>query len=436
MTTPTARWILTGIVVLWGSSLVTEPTDSGGQQVLAASPEGLAEIPEFHKSFATAKQPLVRKSAEVQAYEGFEKPKNRKTQLAASESVIRTSHLVDCQSCESVLESACDSDAGCCSSKAGGIDFGGWVQMGYHSGSDGVFNDEPDNFNLHQTWLYAEKVADGRNGLGFGFRADVMYGTDADDTDSDGNKPGNWDFENGFDHGPYGFALPQLYVEMAKGDFSLKVGHFFTIMRYERVTSPDNFFYSRSKAMDWIEPRTHTGALGTYAMSDDTNIYAGWTLGWDTGFDQRDGGSNFLGGFSTSVTDHATFTYVTTAGDLGREGEGYGHMLLLDIALTCKLNYVLQSDFQDMDEDNGDTDNDVAITQYLFYNINNTYAVGGRFEWIKQIDNGDDVDSQFQTTLGVNIRPRDNLVIRPEVRLQSDHIYDDAPFGIDAILVF
>jgi len=350
---------------------------------------------------------------------------------------LLTDQLAKMSCCGESSGCAFECAAGCCAADAAGIEFGGWTQIGYHSGSDGVFNDEPDHLNLHQSWLYAEKIADGRNGLGFGFRADVMYGIDADDTDSDGNNPGVWDYRNGFDHGPYGFALPQLYVEMASGDLSVKAGHFFTIMRYERVTSPDNFFYSRSKALDWCEPRTHTGVLSTYAVSDDTNIYAGWTLGWDTGFDQRDGGSNFLGGFSTSVMDNATFTYVTTAGDLGREGEGYGHMLLLDVAVTCNLNYVLQSDYQNMDEGDGDTDNDVAITQYMFYTINDTYAVGARFEWIKQIDNGgDDIESQFQTTLGVNIRPADNLVIRPEVRLQSDHIHEDTPFGIDAIVIF
>ena len=344
---------------------------------------------------------------------------------------------------DQLAKMSCCGESSCCASECAegcrvaetdGIEFGGWIQMGYHSGSDGAFNDEPDHLNLHQSWLYAEKVADGRNGLGFGFRADLMYGTDADDTDSEGNNPGNWDYRNGFDHGPYGFALPQLYVEMASGDLSIKAGHFFTIMRYERVTSPDNFFYSRSKTLDWCEPQTHTGVLSTYAVADDTNIYAGWTLGWDTGFDQRDGGSNFLGGFSTSVTDNSTFTYVTTAGDLGREGEGYSHMLLWDVAVTRNLNYVLQSDYQNIDDD-GELDGDWGINQYMFYTINDTYAVGARFEWITD-DDGDERDSQFQTTLGVNIRPADNLVIRPEVRLQSEHIYEDTPFGIDAILIF
>jgi len=338
-------------------------------------------------------------------------------------------------------ESACGDESsccvsecgeGCCTTDTGGITFGGWLQAGYHTGEDGVFNDNQDNINLHQGWLYAEKVADGSNGVGFGFRADVMYGTDADDTDSEGNNPGTWDYRNGFGNGEHRFALPQLYVEMASGDLSIKAGHFFTIMSYERVTSPDNFFYSRSKSLDWIEPRTHTGALGTYAVSCDTNVYAGWTLGWDTGFDQREGGSNFLGGFSTAVTDNATFTYVTTVGDLGEEGEGYAHMLLLDVAITSKLNYVIQSDFEDVQEPNGDTDNDVAITQYLFYDVNESSAVGARFEW-----SNDDGESQFQTTLGVNVRPTENVVIRPEVRFQPDsNNYDKTVFGVDAILVF
>ncbi|MCH2203956.1 MAG: porin [Fuerstiella sp.] len=345
-------------------------------------------------------------------------------------------------------ESACGDESscslaecgeGCCATGAGGITFGGWTQVGYHNGGDGVFNDESGSINLHQGWLYAERVADGRNGLDFGFRADVMYGIDADETDSSGNNPGNWDYRNGFDHGPYGFALPQLYVEMASGDLSVKAGHFFTIMSYERVTSPDNFFYSRSRSLDWIEPQTHTGALATYAVSCDTNVYAGWTLGWDTGFDQRDGGSNFLGGFSTAVTDNATFTYVTSAGNHGRDGEGYAHMLLLDVAVTCKLNYVIQSDFEDVVED-GETDNDVAITQYLFYDVNDTFSVGGRFEWIEERDSDGDWGSQFQTTLGVNVRPTDNIVIRPEVRIQPDtdnnNGHEKTVFGVDAILVF
>ncbi|MEM7316887.1 MAG: outer membrane beta-barrel protein, partial [Planctomycetota bacterium] len=81
---------------------------------------------------------------------------------------------------------------------------GGWVQAGYHNRANGLFNNHPDRFNVHQTWLYAERAADpSKNGIDWGFRADVVYGVDAADTQAFGNNPGTWDFDNGFDHGIY-----------------------------------------------------------------------------------------------------------------------------------------------------------------------------------------------------------------------------------------
>jgi len=94
--------------------------------------------------------------------------------------------------CESVDPCCAE---GCCAAEDNGITLGGWVQMGYHNGvtpnaaapfDAGSFNNHPNRVNLHQGWLYAEKVADGSNGLDFGFRADVMYGVDAADTQSFG----------------------------------------------------------------------------------------------------------------------------------------------------------------------------------------------------------------------------------------------------------
>ena len=90
--------------------------------------------------------------------------------------------------------------------------------------------------------MYAEKVADGSQGLDWGFRADVMYGIDSADTQAFGNNPGRWDFINGWDFGgTYGWAMPQLYGEIAAGDFSVIIGHFYTLLGYEVVTAPDNF---------------------------------------------------------------------------------------------------------------------------------------------------------------------------------------------------
>ena len=67
------------------------------------------------------------------------------------------------------------------------LNMGGWMQFGYTSESTTLFNNQPDRINTHQIWLFAEEVADGSDGVGFGFRIDAMYGTDAADTQSFGN---------------------------------------------------------------------------------------------------------------------------------------------------------------------------------------------------------------------------------------------------------
>ena len=307
-----------------------------------------------------------------------------------------------------------------------------------------MFNSRPGKWGNHQSWIYAEKVADGSCGLDWGFRADFMYGLDADDTQAFGNNDGRWDFDSSdpnywSNHGSFGFAIPQLYAELAYGDWSVIAGHFYTLLGYEVVTAPDNFFYSHAYTMYNSEAFTHTGVLATYAASDNLEVYAGWTLGWDTGFDQFRGGSNFLGGYSVGLGDNVTFTHIITAGDFGVIGDGFSQSLVLDVAVSDNLNYVFQSDIL-----NADTDETVGINQYLLYTVNECFGVGSRFEWWKA--NGASI---YAITGGVNFKPSPNTVIRPEVRYQWDpasnnNVFIDSPlpsegdviFGVDAIYTF
>jgi hypothetical protein len=291
-----------------------------------------------------------------------------------------------------------------------GINVGGWASFGYHDESTMLFNNRPDQLAAHQMWLFAEKVADGGDCCwDWGFRADLMYGLDAQDTQAFGNNPGNWDFQNGFDHGSYGWALPQLYVEADRGDLNVKAGHFYTIAGYETVGAPGNFFYSHSYTMVNSEPFTHTGVLATYSVSDCLDVYAGWTLGWDTGFDQLGNGSSFLGGFSYDVNDDTSLTYITTFGDLGWRGDGYSHSIVIDTQLSCELQYVLQSDLVQTD---GGVDQ-VGINQYLFYDLNDCWKAGGRVEWWKSSG-----QSSYEVTGGLNWFVHPNVTVRPEVRHQ------------------
>jgi hypothetical protein len=310
------------------------------------------------------------------------------------------------------------------------LDIGGWTSMGWTddaiplstpgtSGEGLSFRDVPNRFNLDQQWFYIGKEADGSNGIGFGGRFDVLYGVDAQKTQSFGNPPDS--FDEGWDHGVYGWAIPQLYGEVAVGDFSVKIGHFFTTIGYEVVPVTGNFFYSHSLTQFNSEPFTHTGVLSAYTGFEGFTLYNGWTLGWDTGFDQVNSGNNYLGGFGVNVSDAIVFTYMCTYGNFGARDGGdrnsYSHSVLATVGLTDSLNYVIQSDLVDAD-DVGTfgtpgfiENNQLGINQYLFYGVNDWLKAGTRIEWWK---NGG--VSHYECTGGVNISLLGNLIVRPEYR--------------------
>lgn len=307
-------------------------------------------------------------------------------------------------------------------------DIGGWSQFGYTDdqvplsktrGDLKSFNDVQDLFRIQQQWFYIEKKADGSNGLDWGVRFDTIYGTDAQKTQSFGNPTGS--FDEGFDNGIYGWAFPQLYGELAYGDFSVKIGHFLTIVGYEGVPAPNNFFYSHSLTNFNSEPFTHTGVLGTYSGYENMTLYAGWTLGWDSGFDNLNSGNNYIGGASLQLTDSINMTMISTYGNFGlRDGgdkNSYAHSIVFDVTLTDNLEYVFQSDLVDADDVGipgtpGFINNDqFGINQYLFYTWNDRIKVGNRIEWWK---NGG--TSHYEYTSGVNIKALNNLVFRPEYR--------------------
>lgn len=338
------------------------------------------------------------------------------------------------------------------------LNIGGWIQVGgYTDNNDLFFDGQDDRVNLHQGWMFVEKVAEaGDNGeMGFGFRFDAMYGTDADDTQAFGNTTDGGGNLRGWDNGPnftrgggYGWALPQAYIEMAKNDWSVKVGHFYTLIGYEVVTAPDNFFYSHAMTMFNSEPFTHTGAVATYNASDDLTVYGGWTLGWDTGFDQLNNGSSFLGGFSTTLTEDASFTYITTFGDFGWRGsDAYSHSMVLDTTLTENVNWVLQSDLLRV----GSTGEDnVGLNSYMFYTCNERLSFGSRTEWWKgdsltgyaphggTLPAGGGSHSYYASTYGMNYKINSNLIMRPEYRYDYSPAvdYEQGTFAVDFVATF
>src|SRR5581483_12191028 len=89
-------------------------------------------------------------------------------------------------------------------------------------------------------------------------------------------------------------AIPQAYVETAINDLKVKWGHFISPVGFYTVGTYQNFFNTIPYTYQYGEPFTHTGFLAQYQATDDLNLGAGMTRGWDN-FGNFNPGVGYLG---------------------------------------------------------------------------------------------------------------------------------------------
>ena len=325
-----------------------------------------------------------------------------------------------------------------------GVNLGGWSQIGYHTSNDAGaglltntgapanFNNLADRVQLQQQWFYAERIASGGDPIGWGGRIDYLYGTDAPDTQAFGISNSHFDnaWENG---GAYGHAMPQLYAEVAVGSLSVKAGRFFSIMGHEVVQATGNFFYSRQFTFYNAQPFTHTGVLSSYRIDDDTLLWNGYAMGWDSGFE--DNGDTYIGGVQRRVTDCVRLTYTSawgrfndSRGSANFSERGQIHSLVLTSQLTDRLTHVGQTDYLQSHSATGRVErNTFGVTQYLIYALNDRWSLGSRSEWFNfttsRVRNAD----LYHQTFGINYTPNSNLTFRPEIRW----VWDKERLGVN-----
>jgi hypothetical protein len=291
-----------------------------------------------------------------------------------------------------------------------------------------AFNDVGDGYTLNQLWIAAEKATDtGGYGVDWGGRIDYVFGVDGPDTQAFGD--GGWDF--GWNTGrDYGSSIPQLYGEVAINNLTIKGGHFYTIIGWEVVPAPDNFFYTHAYTMYYGEPFTHTGVLASYAVSDAVTVHSGWTAGWDSGWENLNNASTFLGGVSLTLSENAALTWACNAGTQGNaggviRGDIYMNSIVFEYAVTDNFTYILQHDLGAVSGLGATPAQWYGINQYFQYQINDCWAAGMRLEWFRD-DDGQRVivnnagvgnaGDYYAVTWGLNYRPHANVVIRPELR--------------------
>ncbi|GIW94914.1 MAG: hypothetical protein KatS3mg110_2955 [Pirellulaceae bacterium] len=307
-----------------------------------------------------------------------------------------------------------------------GYSVGGWISFGYQNKPDGAFTGngpllddrEWTSFNLNQAWLYIARTPDtGGCGWDWGFRVDLLYGVDGNEGQSFGNNPGRFDFLNGWDHGIYEWALPQVYAEIAYNDLSVKIGHFFTIIGYEVIPPLGNFFLSRQITFYNAEPFTHTGVLATYQYSEEITLTGGWALGWDTGFDQLNQGNLVLSAMSWNISEDVVLALYGAYGNAGWRGSRTNVSgAILSLQWTERFSTVHQFDVLGTNRGtdfvaDGVAGDSIGMIHYAFYQLTDRVKSGIRQEWWKA-----DSVSYYTLTGGFNVQATPNVMIRPELR--------------------
>ncbi|MDP2097038.1 MAG: outer membrane beta-barrel protein [Methylobacter sp.] len=207
-----------------------------------------------------------------------------------------------------------------------GINVGGWVSSGVSGNIDSpedrfngpvTFGDRANEFGMQQLYGYIEREVNAEgSSWDFGFRADILYGTDARFTTQ-----ANFDDNLVLDSSSrfYKLAFPQVYATVFApigNGLTTKIGHFYTIIGNEVVTAPDNFFFSHAYTMQYGEPFTHTGILSSYPLTKNISLSGGVVSGWDSFFQEP---ANFLGG-ATYTTDNekTSLAFSMITGDVVR----------------------------------------------------------------------------------------------------------------------
>lgn len=330
-----------------------------------------------------------------------------------------------------------------------GINVGGWAQAGAFTNAHGTESNGPlgtnnlTGFNLHQLYMFAErKTNTDDGGWDLGGRVDYLFGVDGPDTQAFGDH--GWDFGWNSSH-DYGSAIPQLYAELAYGNWSVKGGHFYCPCGYESIPAVNNFFYSHSYTFYYGEPFTVTGFTATYKFSDDLSAFGGWVDGWDSGWGNLNRQDQFLGGVRWNISEKASIAWTLLAGKFGLSvlqpfdvnpiGDQFLSSLVFTYKITDKWTYVFQNDIafvSDVDilaaagfESHAEW---YGINQYLFYKLSDCWSFGGRFEWFRDEDGVrvppfptplpllGNAGNYYEATVGFNYRPHANFVVRPEIR--------------------
>jgi len=357
----------------------------------------------------------------------------------------------------------------------------GWIAQSY----TGNFYNPANRFNGPVTWtdrsndyqINEISIITGRTpdtgGCGFdwGFQSFTMFGSNARFDTSNG-------FEDKINKGSgytlNAWAFPALNFQLAYNDLKITAGRFVSPVGFYTVGTVLNFFNTIPYTYQWGEPFTHTGVLAQYQITDDLNLGAGITRGWDNTGNFNPGAqwlgtvtrNNLLkegdslawvGMYSNEPTAaNAPTPQLLADGSTTYNGQfsfagRYFQTLVYSRPINEKLTYIFQSDFGNQANAFGDgrAAHWFGVNQYWYYKVNNCWSWGFNFEWFRDdqgfrvggflpnygnavvgstptgngsfvrglpLTTGGFAGNFLQTTFGPRWTPNPNLVIRPNMR--------------------
>lgn len=372
----------------------------------------------------------------------------------------------------------------------------GWVDCGIGGntlGSDfnGPVGLQDRNLQamMNQLYLVGERLIDVESDdWQWGARVDLLYGTDAWQTNARGldaypfNQFDNFGVPRWGSSRYYALAMPQLYSEIARGDFSVLVGHFYSPLGYETVPAVGNFFYTHSNTFMYGTPNTHTGVLVYWQPDDRIRIGSGVTNGWDNFSDGVPAAANpdypgaasnlaYLGSLTLASEDGSQLiTVAISTGNeytpvIGPAGASQGVMVGNRSMITAYFQNEVAERLTAVTEGsaawqfNADTGLQnhgqpvglaqwYGVSQYLYRGLTDTLSAGLRLDWFRDNNgyriayparnaatNTSPVATGFAgnlwaATFGCNWMPTANWIVRPEVRYDW---YTPAAYGTGAL---
>lgn len=302
----------------------------------------------------------------------------------------------------------------------------------------------------------------------YGFKLQGTFGSDARFLKTIG-------LLDNIDNNRHSFALVEAYGSLhapwlTEGGFDLKVGQFVTLEGSEVIYPTGNYLYSHNYIFNFAIPLQHLGALGTFHATKVLDLYAGITRGVNTSLTDNNDRPAFHGGFGLNLMDGKLAILATThigpenpvhaeVFTPGLDANGdlrYLNNLVVTWKITDKLTSVTDAVYT-VDESFSGAEC-YGVSQLFVYNVHPKVALVGRAEIFRDDDgfyvaqfakNDDFVNIQrgdfnnldprtvfggattySEFTVGVNIKPNDHILVRPELRydkaLDGHKVFDDS----------